>query len=211
MKKKKYYAISIIIVLLILIITIITTKLTINKELLIDKYAYELIVLKLRNDTLTPIMKFTTKLSNTSIIILIAILLTIIISLRKNIKTASLIPINLGIIAIINQILKFIFQRPRPTGFRLIEIGGFSFPSGHAMGSTAFYGLLIYLSYKLIKNKTLKIISIILNSLIIIGIGISRIYLGVHYCSDVVVGISLTIIYLIIFIRTIEKKKIIQD
>ncbi|MBQ6495125.1 MAG: phosphatase PAP2 family protein [Bacilli bacterium] len=211
MKKKKYYAISIIIVLLILIITIITTKLTINKELLIDKYAYELIVLKLRNDTLTPIMKFITKLSNTSIIILIAILLTIIISLRKNIKTASLIPINLGIIAIINQILKFIFQRPRPTGFRLIEIGGFSFPSGHAMGSTAFYGLLIYLSYKLIKNKTLKIISIILNSLIIIGIGISRIYLGVHYCSDVVVGISLTIIYLIIFIRTIEKKKIIQD
>ena len=106
MKKKKYYAISIIIVLLILIITIITTKLTINKELLIDKYAYELIVLKLRNDTLTPIMKFITKLSNTSIIILIAILLTIIISLRKNIKTASLIPINLGIIAIINQILK---------------------------------------------------------------------------------------------------------
>lgn len=210
MSNKKYYVISIIIVLLIVAITIITTKIVVNRELLIDKYAYDLIVLNLRNDTLTPIMKTITKLSNTSTIIIIAIILTIIVSLIKNIKIAALIPINLGIIAISNQILKFIFQRPRPIGFRLIEIDGFSFPSGHAMGSTAFYGLLIYLSYKLIKNKTLKIISIVLNTLIIIGIGISRIYLGVHYCSDVVVGISLTIIYLIIFIRIIERKKIIK-
>ena len=211
MNKKTYYAISIIVVLLIIAITIITTKIVIKRELLIDTLAYDFIVLKLRNDTLTPIMKIITELSNTRTIIIIAIILTIVVSLWKNIKIASLIPINLGIIAIINQILKHIFQRPRPIGFRLIDIGGFSFPSGHAMGSTAFYGLLIYLSYKLIKNKTIRIISIIINTLIIIGIGISRIYLGVHYCSDVIVGISLSFMYLIIFIRIIEKKKIIQD
>ena len=211
MNKKTYYAISIIVVLLIIAITIITTKIVIKRELLIDTLAYDFIVLKLRNDTLTPIMKIITELSNTRTIIIIAIILTIVVSLWKNIKIASLIPINLGIIAIINQILKHIFQRPRPIGFRLIDIGGFSFPSGHAMGSTAFYGLLIYLSYKLIKNKTIRIISIIINTLIIIGIGISRIYLGVHYCSDLIVGISLSFMYLIIFIRTIEKKKIIQD
>ncbi len=209
MNKKTYYAISIIVVLLIIAITIITTKIVIKRELLIDTLAYDFIVLKLRNDTLTPIMKIITELSNTRTIIIIAIILTIVVSLWKNIKIASLIPINLGIIAIINQILKHIFQRPRPIGFRLIDIGGFSFPSGHAMGSTAFYGLLIYLSYKLIKNKTIRIISIIINTLIIIGIGISRIYLGVHYCSDVIVGISLSFMYLIIFIRIIEKKKII--
>ena len=209
MNKKTYYAISIIVVLLIIAITIITTKIVIKRELLIDTLAYDFIVLKLRNDTLTPIMKIITELSNTRTIIIIAIILTIVVSLWKNIKIASLIPINLWIIAIINQILKHIFQRPRPIGFRLIDIGGFSFPSGHAMGSTAFYGLLIYLSYKLIKNKTIRIISIIINTLIIIGIGISRIYLGVHYCSDVIVGISLSFMYLIIFIRIIEKKKII--
>ena len=168
MNKKTYYAISIIVVLLIIAITIITTKIVIKRELLIDTLAYDFIVLKLRNDTLTPIMKIITKLSNTRTIIIIAIILTIVVSLWKNIKIASLIPINLGIIAIINQILKHIFQRPRPIGFRLIDIGGFSFPSGHAMGSTAFYGLLIYLSYKLIKNKTIRIISIIINTLIIL-------------------------------------------
>lgn len=210
MNKKKYYTLSILVVLLITVITIITTKITIKRELLIDNIAYNLIVLKLRNNNLTPIMKLITELSNTRTIIIIAIILTIIVSISKNIKIASLIPINLGIIAIINQILKFIFRRPRPMGFRLIDIGGFSFPSGHAMGSTAFYGLLIYLSYKLIKNKTLRYLSIITNTLIIILICISRIYLGVHYCSDVVVGVSLSIIYLIIFIYIINKYQIIS-
>lgn len=211
MNKGKQYAISIIIVLLITIITIISTKIVVKRELFIDNYAHNLIVLKLRNNTLTPIMKTITKLSNTRTILVITVLLTAFITLKKNIKIASLIPINLGIIAIINQILKHIFQRPRPIGFRLIEIGGFSYPSGHAMGSTAFYGLLIYLSCKLIKNKYLKILSIIINTLIIIGIGISRIYLGVHYCSDVIVGTSLSIIYLIVFILTINKYKIIEN
>ena len=209
MDKKKYYIISVLIVLLITVITIITTKITIKKELVIDNIAYNFIVLKLRNNTLTPFMKIVTELSNTRTILIIAIILTIIVSILKNIKIASLIPINLAIIAIINQILKFIFQRPRPMGFRLIDIEGFSFPSGHAMGSTAFYGLLIYLSYKLIKNKTIKYISIIINTLIIILICISRIYLGVHYCSDVVVGVSLSIIYLIVFIYTVNKYQII--
>ena len=207
---KKNYILSIISVLLIIIITIITTKIVIKKELLIDDIAYNYIVLNLRNNTLTPIMKLITKLSNTKILLIIAIILTIIVAIIKNIKIASLIPINLATIALINQGLKLIFHRPRPIGFRLIEISGFSFPSGHAMGSTAFYGLLIYLSYKLIKNKPLKIISIVINSLIIILIGISRIYLGVHYCSDVVVGTSLSIIYLIIFIYIINKHKIIE-
>ena len=209
MNKKKYYIISTIVVLLLIIITIITTKITIKKELFIDHLAYKLIVLKLRSNTLTPIMKLVTKLSDTKTILIIAIIMTIIASKTKSIKIASLIPINLTIIALINQALKSIFQRPRPIGFRLIDIGGFSFPSGHAMGSTAFYGLLIYLSYKLIKNKILKYIFITLNTLIIILICISRIYLGVHYCSDIVVGVSLSTIYLIVFIYIINKHKII--
>ncbi len=210
MKSKKRLAMTIILVLLITIIIIITTKIVVKKELFIDNLAYNLIVLKLRNDNLTKVMKLITKLSNTKTILIISIILTIIVSLLKNIKIASLIPINLGIVALINQGLKHIFQRPRPIGFRLIEIGGFSFPSGHAMASTAFYGLLIYLAYKLIKNKTIRNILIVINILIIIGIGISRIYLGVHYCSDVIVGICISLIYLILYIKIINKYKIIE-
>ena len=210
MNKKKAYTISIIIILLIIIITIITTKIVIKRELFIDKLAYNQIVLKLRNNNLTNIMKLITELSNTKTILIIAIILTTIVLILKNKKVASLIIINLSIVALMNQGLKIIFQRPRPIGFRLIEISGYSFPSGHAMVSTAFYGLIIYLSYKLIKNKLIKTILIITNILIITLIGLSRVYLGVHYCSDVIVGTSISLIYLIIFIRIIDKYKLLN-
>ncbi len=80
MNNKKYLVVSIIFVLLITAITIISTKIAIKRELYIDNYAYNLIVLKLRNDTLTPIMKLITELSNTKTILIIAIILTILVS-----------------------------------------------------------------------------------------------------------------------------------
>ena len=116
-----------------------------------------------------------------------------------------LIGTNLVIITILNQIFKFILQRPRPTEFRIIDETGYSFPSGHSMISMAFYGFLIYLIYKNIKNKSLKIVLISLLSLLIIMIGISRIYLGVHYTSDVCAGFLVSISYLIIYINCANK------
>lgn len=206
LEKIKKQKTPIIITLLLIFITIITIKVLQNKTLTIDYFAYNLLVTNLRNPPLTKIMKFITSLSNTPVIIVIAIILILLI---KNKKVALTIPINLLLIATINQILKLIFQRPRPTGYRLLEIGGYSFPSGHAMASTAFYGLLIYLAYKYIENKKLKIFLITINALIIILVGISRIYLGVHYCSDVLVGTSTSIIYLIFYTKILRKNKIL--
>ena len=101
--------------------------------------------------------------------------------------------------ALLNHIFKKIVQRPRPTGYRLIEEDGYSFPSGHSMISAAFYGFFIYLIFKNVKNKYLKWGSISLLSLLICLIGISRIYLGVHYTSDVMAGFVISISYLVIF------------
>lgn len=67
------------------------------------------------------------------------------------------------------------------------------------MVSMAFYGLLIYLIYKNVKNKYLKVILIVLLSLLIVMIGISRIYLCVHYTSDVLAGFLMAISYLIVY------------
>ena len=82
---------------------------------------------------------------------------------------------------------------------------GYSFPSGHAMISTAFYGLIIYLIYKN-ANKHKKIYIALLTILIFL-IAVSRVYLGAHYATDVIAGIIFAIIYLIIFIRCILIKK----
>jgi undecaprenyl-diphosphatase len=99
--------------------------------------------------------------------------------------------------------LKNIFQRERPAEFRLVNATGYSFPSGHSMVSTAFYGFIIYLIWKLEKDPTRRWIGIIGLSLLILGIGISRIYLGVHYTSDVVAGFLISIAYLVVYIRIV--------
>ena len=129
----------------------------------------------------------------------------------KNKKIGLAILLNLTIITILNQLLKRILQRPRPTEYRIIEETGYSFPSGHSMVSMAFYGYLIYLIYKYVKNKYIKWISIALLSILIGTIGISRTYLGVHYTSDVLGGFLISVSYLIIYVSAINKFLIGKD
>lgn len=100
--------------------------------------------------------------------------------------------------------LKNTFLRERPTGINIISETGYSFPSGHSLTAMAFYGFIIYLIYKSnIKNKK---IYIILLGLIIFLIGISRIYLGVHFATDVLAGFIISIIFLICYIHVLERK-----
>ena len=154
-------------------------------------------------DSITPYMKIITNFGGATCLITITILLLILI---KNKKIGLITLTNLVVITILNQMLKIVLKRPRPTEFRIINETGYSFPSGHSMISMAFYGLLIYLIYKKIKNKYLKATLIIILLLLILAIGISRIYLGVHYVSDVIGGFLISISYLIVYIKLIKKK-----
>lgn len=194
---------------LLLIITIITIKVITKQELFIDKIAYKILVEYLRNDNLTTFMKLVTKLGNTEVVIPLTII-TIIFTIFKikNKKLSLSITLNLIGITLINQILKHIIKRDRPIGYRLIEMSGYSFPSGHAMASMAFYGLLIYIIKRLGKNKYINNLLITINIAIIILIGVSRIYLGVHYLSDVITGYSISIIYLFIITKILNKYKV---
>ena len=108
---------------------------------------------------------------------------------------------------VINHIIKIIVKRERPNVLTSISVeSGYSFPSAHTMISTVFYGFIIYLIIKNIKNKKIKNISIISLFIIIFLIGISRIYLGVHYATDVIFGFLFGFIILFIFINLIYKK-----
>ena len=174
-----------------------------NKEIMNgDIIGYKIISTFLISDFTIPIAKFITNFGGAIFLIVVTIVLFILI---KNKKIRLSIFSNLVIITILNQLLKRILQRPRPTEYRIIEETGYSFPSGHSMISMAFYGYLIYLIYKYVKNKYIKWISIILLSILICAIGISRIYLGVHYTSDVLGGFLISISYLIIYISAVNK------
>ena len=179
-----------------------------NKEIMSgDIIGYKLVSTFLISDFTIPIAKFITNFGGAIILIVVTIALFISI---KNKKIRLSIFSNLVIITILNQLLKRILQRPRPTEYRIIEETGYSFPSGHSMISMAFYGYLIYLIYKYVKNKYIKWISIILLSILICVIGISRIYLGVHYTSDVLGGFLISISYLIIYISVVNKYLLVK-
>jgi membrane-associated phospholipid phosphatase len=89
---------------------------------------------------------------------------------------------------ILNEILKWAFHRQRPNISRLVEATGYSFPSGHSMTSFAFYGFLAYIFWINLDNKLLRLLVTGFLGLLIFLIGLSRIYLGVHYASDVIGG-----------------------
>lgn len=166
-----------------------------------DIIGYNLVSKYLIKTNITPIVKCITWFGSATCLIIISLLTFIL----KNKKISICILSNLVIITILNQLFKFIFERPRPTEYRIITETGYSFPSGHSMVSMAFYGFIIYLIYKNVNNKYIKWILISILSLLIVSIGISRIYLGVHYTSDVLAGFLISISYLIIYIKYTKK------
>lgn len=147
----------------------------------IDDLIYELMI-KLISPTTTAIMTFISFLGSAITLITLSIAFIFLI---KDKKYSKLIIVNLVLVFILNRILKLIIARPRPQRLKLVLENGYSFPSGHSMISFAFYGFLIYLINKKVKNKKIKYPLIIFLSLLILFIGISRIYLGVHYVTDV--------------------------
>lgn len=174
-----------------------------NKEIMSgDIIGYKLVSTFLISNFATPIAKFITNFGGAIFLITLTIVLLVLI---KNKKIGISIFSNLVIVTILNQLLKAILQRPRPTEYRIVEETGYSFPSGHSMVSMAFYGYLIYLIYKYVKNKYIKWISIVLLSILVCSIGISRIYLGVHYTSDVLGGFLISMSYLVIYISAVNK------
>lgn len=200
---KKYYKLIIVFICLILTIEIIY-DLFAKEVMLKDILGYKFISKYLINDTTLPIAKFITNLGGVWFLISLTAISFITCIVLKRKLIGAFIVLNIMISSGLNQILKHIVQRPRPTEYRLIDETGYSFPSGHSMVSAAFYGLFIYLIFKNVKNKYIKWISIITLSILIILIGGSRIYLGVHYTSDVLAGFFISISYLIIYTSIIN-------
>lgn len=136
-----------------------------------------------------------TEFGSTKMLIFLAIVAVLILMLIKKDKKNSLwLVFNLAIGAgLLNSIAKHIFLRPRPTIQHLVEQGGYSFPSGHSMGSLIFYSSLVFILLHYLPTKFLKGWMILFGILLILSIGVSRIYVGVHFPSDVVGGFCLAI------------------
>ncbi len=106
---------------------------------------------------------------------------------------------------LLNLFLKEVFERPRPVfETLLVEEAHYAFPSGHAMNSLITYGLLAYLIALNLKHRIARILVVFAAVIAIVLIGISRLYLGVHYLSDVIGGYMVGIVWLAVCVAAME-------
>jgi undecaprenyl-diphosphatase len=163
----------------------------INNELkLFDQIVID--VINLINSPLTTlIMKVITSMGSPATMIFLALVVLVYLrKVKKHFWDSNMVITALAGSWIMNEILKWAFHRSRPDIARLVKVTGYSFPSGHAMISFAFYGMLAYLMWINLKTKKLKYFFTSLFLFLVFAIGISRIYLGVHYPSDVLAGFA---------------------
>ena len=140
---------------------------------------------------LTTIFRGITRLIDLPIVISWAILLTAIFYLKKWKSESLLVAGNLSLAGILIVSLKHLYQRPRPDILHLVEEKGFSFPSGHSLAVTLLIGSLIIIVGQRVKDRTVKLILQILLGIYLVSVIISRVYLGVHYPSDVLASLCL--------------------
>lgn len=155
-------------------------------------------VISTRSDFLTPMMKAITYMGNWQTITAICL---IMLAFSKTRVTYG-VPLSIGAIfvSLVNKGIKAIVSRPRPdAALHLIEQGGWSFPSGHAITSMFFFGMVIWLIRRNVQNRRLANILTMLLAIPTILVGVSRVYLGVHYPTDVLAGWCLGVVAIALF------------
>ncbi|WP_234489721.1 phosphatase PAP2 family protein [Paenibacillus sp. S28] len=160
----------------------------------------------MENEGLTRIMRGFTFLGSSLVATLLSVIAFLFLWLvLRHRKELLMFLLSVGGSEIWNIIIKNWMQRQRPNTHRLIEISGFSFPSGHSMAAFALYGTLTYLLWRHIPALAGRIAMIVIGVALTLLIGISRIYLGVHYPSDVFGGYLASATWLMLSIYIFEK------
>ncbi len=180
-----------------LIITFFVIK---YDNLVIDQSIYNFFY-NFSSSQATVIFLIITFLASKEFIILMCLIFILISLIKRKYQTSFLIILNIVISLLLNQTFKAIIRRERPFELMIVNESGYSFPSGHSMTALIFYGYFIYLTWESNLKKISKIFITILNIILILLVGISRIYLGVHYPTDVIGAYFLGLFYLILYIN----------
>jgi len=189
---------------------IINTILVITNSYTTVDTAVHNFIMRYSSEMTTSVMKAITFLGSTMFIVILCAIIFFSFLLKKRkayaFSTASILIIS----TVINNVIKLIIRRPRPEYISVIE-HSFSYPSGHTMASATLYGFVIYLMIKSNIPKHYKIIYSCVLGLLILLVGLSRIYLGAHFFSDVFGGLLLSSIILLVFDFINQKRNLLKS
>lgn len=158
------------------------------------------------NNVHTDIMEFFTFLGTHTFLIPANLLLTAwFLFIKKRRWNSIKVPAVAISSLLLMFMLKLIFHRERPITPLLKAAKGFSFPSGHALMSVTFYGLLVFIALQNIKQLWLKLLVSIIGVLLVLTIGLSRVYLRVHYASDVLAGFCVGVVWLLMSLWILDR------
>lgn len=169
----------------------------------IDRFDFPIIefVQGFETPLLTAFLKTLTWIGSAYGVVPITVIICAILFFRMNEQiTAVFFAFSIVSTIILNALLKLYFIRERPEIYRLMDIGGFSYPSGHTMMAFSLYGMLVYVTWHHLKQTSSRVVVIALAAFMAFSIAISRIYVGVHFPSDIVGGIAASICWLTIII-----------
>lgn len=177
---------------------------------LMDDFGAQIFRLNISSEASSMIYSFA-RIGNISYLLLIAFIIALVLLFKKEIRNLFWFGFSMGLTGgLAPLVLKNVVRRGRPTD-GLMTRSGYSFPSGHAMGSLALYGLVIMLAIIYIRKLWLRYTVMISCFAIILIISWSRIHLGFHFFSDVVgslfLGVSLQIVVWNVYLSISNDKK----
>lgn len=158
----------------------------------------------IHGSTLNKIMFLITNIVSIKFLIFLLAILLIVLIYKKRFYNVLLLTFGLAGGVSLELLLKAIVQRLRPEN-TIIETSNYSLPSGHATTAIIFFSLLIYFFKDGIKEKFLRYSFIIINIILIILIGFSRIYLCAHWFSDVIIGYLIGVMWMLLLILILKK------
>jgi undecaprenyl-diphosphatase len=171
----------------------------------IDRQALQAIV-SIRNPVLTAFFKTITIAADSEFFLLLMPLLIIIFVRNRLFYHITFLLLSLLGSSLLNHLFKILFLRIRPTDFFIMHETGYSYPSAHAMVSLCFYGMLAYMANQL-SNRKAAFMIITASVLLVALIGFSRLYLGLHWPSDILGGYTAGSVWLIICISLFKQFK----
>jgi len=169
-----------------------------DKGVAFDQHIFDLIR-PLVNSTLTNVMLVITFLGSQNFLLPANILLILFYLLVRENKKGAFQILTISLTSVIAMFaIKFFLQRERPLTPLIAKVHGYSFPSGHTFTSVTFYGIIAYIVYRNVKNVGLRWLIIVLLIIFVFLVGFSRVYLRLHYASDVIAGFCLGLMWLIL-------------